>query len=76
MEDLQRVLEQHLELEDRHYTEVKTAIESIKNNHLAHIEPNIASIKTDVDWLKKIVSGALLASISSFIGILYQLIRE
>ena len=47
----------HIEQDDARFDSIAGTLEKITDNHLAHIEPNIAGIKSDIAWLK---SGVML----------------
>lgn len=56
------------------HRDIRDTISEIKTNHLAHIEPDVAGLRTDVDWLKKIMVGTLLSAISGLIATLFQIL--
>jgi len=58
------------------HQEIKDAIETIKDNHLAHIEPDVAEMRADMAWVKKILIGTLMTAVGSFIAALFQLIGK
>lgn len=51
---------------DRDLGEVRADIRNIKENHLAHIERDLSTIVTDVDWIKRffwLLAGAAVSSL-------------
>lgn len=72
-DDLSIRLKDHIIEEQSHITEIKEDIKSIKENHLAHIQEAMTSmkittesLKTDMDWVKKffwIIAGASIGGL-------------
>lgn len=54
--------------------DIKDSIRDIKENHLAHIEPDLASVKTNVEWLMKyhwiIASASIGALVTGLINLM------
>ena len=53
MASLEEHLKTHMEADGKFQEEVGGDIKVIKENHLAHIQTDIAILKTNVDWLMK-----------------------
>lgn len=79
MDQVQRLLLDHIENDrvmNERMHEKLAIIEKQATNHLAHIQPDLAAVRTDVDWLKKIVLGVFMASVSSLLGVIYQILIQ
>lgn len=66
MEELKRRLEEHMERDEKSFDSISESISTIKDNHLAHIEPDVATIKANLAWIMGIggaVGSMILASL-------------
>jgi hypothetical protein len=48
--------------------ELKADMRNLKENHLAHIERDVAQVSNDLDWLKKffwLIAGGLIANFAA-----------
>lgn len=52
MQDLADQFRDHEEHDDNRFTALDGKLEKILNNHLAHMEPDLASMKADMVWVK------------------------
>jgi hypothetical protein len=52
--------------------EIKGDIKTIKENHLAHIEPAVVKISTDMVWIKWLLMG-MVAGMGGVLGYLISL---
>lgn len=76
MEELKVRLEDHMKQDENSLGLIFEEIRVIKENHLAHIEPSVASIQTDVSWLKNYLSMLVVPIVGGFITALYALITR
>lgn len=76
MEDLARRIDEHIEKEDKRIDEIYHALSTIKDNHLAHIEPAVKALEVNVDWLKGITLIAMGAAITGMFGVFYQIVMR
>ena len=56
--------------------DIKESLSHIETNHLAHIEPDIATLKSDMDWVKKIVTASMVSGIGALMAALFQIIKR
>ena len=73
MESFSRRLDEHIEQHRRENEEIHGILVKIRDNHLAHIEPVVKALETDVDWLKRMTWIVMGASLSGMIGVIYQI---
>lgn len=70
------------EIEDeRRFGTIETALNLIKDNHLAHIEKDMgrmsekqAETRTDMKWVIRLLLAMLIPMIGGFVGLVYQLV--
>ncbi len=74
MNDVKQLFEQHEKDDTRRFGEINTKLDTVLNNHLAHMEPDISAIKEGMkrqDWLLMgIVSGIGTIIVGVLISIL------
>ncbi len=68
VEELQRDLERHIGSDEKLFDKLDGAINAILNNHLSHIEPDVASLKANVKWLTVLV----LMVIGGIVGLYFK----
>ena len=54
LDDVFGMLQGHSEQDDTRFGAIQLSLDSIKDNHLAHIAADVQATKTDVEWLKTI----------------------
>lgn len=60
---------------DDRIEKIEASIEKIKENHLAHIETDLAKLQTDVGWLLKYHWVIATASVGGLIAGLFNLLK-
>ena len=77
------MLKAHTENEERRFNAIEHGSETIKNNHLAHIEEDISDIQkkqsthsSDIGWIKWLVTTTLGAVIVGIISAVLALILK
>ena len=80
-EALEQKLKDHIVNDKEKFTRISDDINSIKNNHLAHLETDVGilktdvgTLKTDVGWIKKIQWFLITSSIGILITLLTGLV--
>lgn len=74
--ELSRNLKAHIQEEGAGRAVIAEDIKTIKENHLAHMQESMASMETDVGWLKKYHWVIATASVGGLIGSLINLIAK
>ena len=62
------------QLQDERLDRVEKSVNEIKDNHLVHIQTDLAKVGTDVDWLKRFFWIIATASIGGLIAALINLL--
>ena len=62
------------QLQDERLDRVEKAVNEIKDNHLAHMQTDLAKVGTDVDWLKRFFWIIATASIGGLITAIINLL--
>lgn len=52
MEELKQKLQEHTEKDERAFGAISETLKKIETNHLAHMQADSASMRTDISWLK------------------------
>ncbi len=82
LSELVRRFEEHMRDDEKLFSSFIQDVKTIKENHLTHIEKDLASIETsiavnttDTSWIKKAVIGGIGLSITTLISIVLLLIQ-
>lgn len=51
-QDLRQIMVEHMDQDSRLFSRLDDALESIKDNHLAHIQKSVAEMETNIGWLR------------------------
>jgi len=73
-ETFKQLLKAHEDSDSRSFSMIGETLEKIKDNHLAHMEQDSASMKVEIEWIKKILWIFLVPVTGGFVGILYQIV--
>ena len=68
--NLKESMENHFESDNVRFTEIRDILESIRSNHLAHIQSDLDIMKTDMAWIKKffwLIAGISVSSVGGAI---------
>ncbi len=72
------MLEQHTAQEEKRFESIDVQLESIRENHLRHIEADVQSLKmqgmslqTDMGWVKWGILAVLGALVAGSIGLIF-----
>lgn len=72
------MLEQHTAQEEKRFESIDSQLESIRENHLRHIEADVQSLKmqgmslqTDMGWVKWGILAVLGALVAGSIGLIF-----
>ena len=63
----QQIITDHIAADRDAFIEIHSTLKEIKENHLHHIEKDIAGVKTDVSWIKRIFFIVLAAAVGLLI---------
>ena len=61
-------------MQDERLNRVEKTVNEIKDNHLVHIQTDLAKVGTDVDWLKRFFWLVATASIGGLIAAVINLL--
>ncbi len=61
-------------IQDDRLDRVEKTVNEIKDNHLAHLQTDVAKVSTDVDWLKRFFWVIATASVGGLIAALINLL--
>lgn len=82
MKSLEEVLEAHTKQDDERFERIEVKLDTIKDNHLYHIEKDMAqqtekivAVTTNVDWLMKFFWIVATASIGGLITGVLNLLK-
>ncbi len=82
-EDVKNAIDTHMKDDERRFNEITHMLLIMKDNHLAHIETDLASLKIHQaisgerdKWLVRLLMGLILPVIGGFVGIIYQVITS
>lgn len=67
MNEFIEALRRHAEAEEQKFKDLNEAVSTIRDNHLVHIKLSIGEIKTDLKWVKWLVMGVGMASLTSLV---------
>jgi len=75
METISQQLREHTQ-EDRHeFAKIHDVLSVIKENHLAHIQADMATLKADTKWQTWLLRLAVAGVLAGFIERLYQILH-
>ena len=66
----------HTKADKEGFDAIHQTLTVMKENHLAHIQTDMAKQSTDIDWIKKILWAFLGPLIGGFIGMIYLIIQS
>lgn len=74
MDDLNDKFKSHAKEDKEALKSIHGTLEVMKNNHLHHIEIDMATMKADMTWVKKALWGVGGATVASLISSLIKLL--
>jgi hypothetical protein len=70
------IFDKHTEQDDTRFENIEVKLDVIKDNHLAHIQADMAKQTANVDWLMKFFWVILTASVGGIIANVINLIQH
>jgi hypothetical protein len=70
--EYERMLKEHTDREDTKFEQIADDIDAIKNNHLAHMQIDMAGMRADIAWVKWAVILMLGVFVTGSLALLYR----
>lgn len=74
--DLYKLLRDHIEDEQGRFEHIESLLEKLSTNELAHVKTALASVKSDLAWIKWLVLVVLGSAIANWADLLFGLLKK
>ena len=75
MTKLEKILTEHIALEDSKLAALGDKIDVLQNNHIEHLKIGLAKVEKDIDWLRAILWAVFATGLVAATNAIIQIVK-